>query len=302
MILNTNTRVRFDDIAHSYLLDEDVFLMGVTSLMKKHGLSPDYTGISEEVLNRAAERGSKVHKDIEDYCNGKPIVMTPEVKAYARLNIQPIANEYLISDNKIVASSIDIVADAGVDGMVDLIDIKTTSTLHTDSLSWQLSIYAYLFALQNPDITVNKLYGLHIRNGKAKMVEVARMPTAEVKRLLECEEEDLPYYYTTPNLSPKQESALYDLQGITEKIALIKVTLKEAEELKKSIEQVIIGDMELDGLRTLESGPIKVTYVAASKRETVDKARLQDDMPELYEKYKKVTMVAPSLRVTVKNQ
>ena len=186
--------------------------------------------------------------------------------------------------------------------MVDLIDIKTTSTLHTDSLSWQLSIYAYLFALQNPDITVNKLYGLHIRNGKAKMVEVARIPTAEVERLLECEEEDLPYYYTTPNLSPKQESALYDLQGITEKIALIKVTLKEAEELKKSIEQVIIGDMELDGLRTLESGPIKVTYVAASKRETVDKARLQDDMPELYEKYKKVTMVAPSLRVTVKNQ
>lgn len=300
MILNTNTRVRFDDIAHSYLLDEDIFLMGVTSLMKKHGLSPDYSGISEEVLNKAAERGSKVHKDIEDYCNGKPIVMTPEVKAYAKLNIQPIANEYLISDNKIVASSIDIVADAGVNGMVNLIDIKTTSTLHTDSLSWQLSIYAYLFALQNPDITINKLYGLHIRNGKAKMVEVARIPAAEVARLLECEEEDLPYFYNTPELSIPQINALAELQGIADNIALIKLSLKEAEDKKKEIEKYILEQMEASGRKTLENGPIKVTYVAESERESVDKTRLQNDLPELYEKYKKVTIVAPSVRVTIK--
>lgn len=299
--LNQNTRVSFEDITHSYLLDNEIYLMGVTSLMKKHSLTPNYEGIPADVLQKAAERGSKVHKDIEDYCNGVAVPITKELKAYIGLGVNAIANEYLVSDNQIVASSIDIVADAG-NGAVDLIDIKTTSTLHLDALSWQLSIYAYLFHLANPDVPINKLYGVHIKAGKAKIIEVPCISSEEIMKLLECEADNLPYYYTTPNLSPKQESALYDLQGITEKIALIKVTLKEAEELKKSIEQVIIGDMELDGLRTLESGPIKVTYVAASKRETVDKARLQDDMPELYEKYKKVTMVAPSLRVTVKNQ
>ena len=299
--LNQNTRVSFEDITHSYLLDNEIYLMGVTSLMKKHSLSPDYSGISEEVLQKAAERGSKVHKDIEDYCNGKAVAMTKELKAYIGCGVKAIANEYLVSDNEIVASSIDIVADAG-NGAVDLIDIKTTSTLHTDALSWQLSIYAYLFHLANPDVPINKLYGLHIKAGKAKMVEVPCIGSEEIMKLLECEADNLPYYYTTPNLSPKQESALYNLQGITEKIALIKVSLKEAEELKKSIEQVIIGDMELDGLKTLEKGSIKVTYVAASERETVDKTRLQNDMPELYDRYKKVTTVAPSLRVTIKKQ
>ena len=111
--LNQNTRVSFESITHSYLLDNEIYLMGVTSLMRKHGLSPNYDNIPPEVLQRAAERGSKVHQDIEDYCNGKEVVMTPSLKAYISCGVKAIANEYLVSDNEIVASSIDIVADAG---------------------------------------------------------------------------------------------------------------------------------------------------------------------------------------------
>jgi hypothetical protein len=273
--------------------------MGVTSLMKKHSLAPNYEGIPADVLQKAAERGSKVHKDIEDYCNGNTVAMTKELKAYISCGVKAIANEYLVSDNQIVASSIDIVADAG-NGAVDLIDIKTTSTLHLDALSWQLSIYAYLFHLANPDVPINKLYGLHIKAGKAKMVEVPCIGSEEIMKLLECEADNLPYYYTTPNLSPKLESALYNLQGITEKIALIKVSLKEAEELKKSIEQVIIGDMELDGLRTLENGPIKVTYVAPYTKANIDTKRLQEAMPEVYDRYKKITNIGASIKITIK--
>ena len=297
--LNQNTRVSFEDITHSYLLDNEIYLMGVTSLMKKHSLAPNYEGIPADVLQKAAERGSKVHKDIEDYCNGRAVAMTKELKAYISCGVKAIANEYLVSDNQIVASSIDIVADAG-NGAVDLIDIKTTSTLHLEALSWQLSIYAYLFHLANPDVPINKLYGLHIKAGKAKMVEVPCIGSEEIMKLLECEADNLPYYYTTPNLSPKQESALYDLQGITEKIALIKVSLKEAEELKKSIEQVIIGDMELEGRKTLENGPIKVTYVAPYTKAGIDTKRLQEAMPEVYDRYKKITNIGASIKITIK--
>lgn len=297
--LNQNTRVSYEDITHSYLLDSEIYLMGVTSLMKKHSLAPNYEGIPADVLQKAAERGSKVHKDIEDYCNGRAVAMTKELKAYISCGVKAIANEYLVSDNQIVASSIDIVADAG-NGAVDLIDIKTTSTLHLEALSWQLSIYAYLFHLANPDVPINKLYGLHIKAGKAKMVEVPCIGSEEIMKLLECEADNLPYYYTTPNLSPKLESALYNLQGITEKIALIKVSLKEAEELKKSIEQVIIGDMELDGLRTLENGPIKVTYVAPYTKANIDIKRLQEAMPEVYDRYKKITNIGASIKITIK--
>lgn len=297
--LNQNTRVSFEDITHSYLLDNEVYLMGVTSLMKKHGLSANYEGIPEAVLQKAAERGSKVHQDIEDYCNGKVVKMTKELKAYIGCGINAIANEYLVSDNQIVASSIDIVADAG-EGKVNLIDIKTTSTLHLEPLSWQLSIYAFLFKLQNPDIEVAGLYGLHIKAGKASLVQVPRKKDEDVIDLLFCENEGLPYFYNTPELSIPQKNALSELRGIADSITLIKLSLKEAEDKKKEIERYILEQMEASGLKTLENGPVKVTYIAPYTREGVDAKRLQEAMPEVYDRYKKVTNIGASVKLTIK--
>lgn len=297
--LNQNTRVSFEDITHSYLLDNEIYLMGVTSLMKKHGLAPNYEGIPAEVLQKAAERGSKVHQDIEDYCNGKAVAMTKELKAFIGCGVKAIANEYLVSDNEIVASSIDIVADAG-EGKVNLIDIKTTSTLHLEPLSWQLSIYDFLFRLQNPDIEIVGLYGLHIKAGKATLVPVPRKPDEEIIDLLFCEREGLPYFYNTPELSIPQKNALSELRGIADSITLIKLSLKEAEDKKKEIERYILEQMEASGLKTLENGPVKVTYIAPYTREGVDAKRLQEAMPEVYDRYKKVTNIGASVKLTIK--
>lgn len=300
--LYQNTRVSFEDITHSYLLDNEVYLMGVTSLMKKHSLAPNYEGIPADVLQKAAERGSKVHKDIEDYCNGKAVAITKELKAYISCGIKAIANEYLISDNEIVASSIDIVADTGCDNMVDLVDVKTTRVLHREPLSWQLSIYANLFERQNPDIKVRNLYGLHIdiAKGKGTMVQVPRKKDEEVIELLFCEREGLPFTPKTDELSIPQKNALSELQGITDSIALIELSLKEAKEKKKSVEKYILEQMELEGRKTLENGPIKVTYVAPYTREGVDAKKLQEVMPEIYERYKKITNIGASIKITIK--
>ncbi len=70
---------------------------------------------------------------------------------------------------------------------ISLGDIKTTASLDREYLSWQLSIYAYLFELQNPLIKVDKLFGIWLRGNKSELVEIERKPDAEVKRLLECE-------------------------------------------------------------------------------------------------------------------
>lgn len=300
--LNQNTRVSFEDITHSYLLDNEIYLMGVTSLMKKHGLAPNYEGIPAEVLQKAAERGSKVHQDIEDYCNGKTVAMTKELKAFIGCGVKAIANEYLVSDNEIVASAIDIVADAGCDNMVDLVDVKTTRVLHREPLSWQLSIYANLFERQNPGIKVRNLYGLHIdiAKGKGTMVQVPRKPDEVIIDLLFCEREGLPFTPKTEELSITQKNALSELQGITDSIALIKLSLKEAEEKKKSVEKYILEQMELEGRKTLENGPIRVTYVAPYTREGVDAKKLQEVMPEIYERYKKITNIGASIKITIK--
>ena len=291
----TNTQVFFDDLTHSYLTDSGAFLMGVTSLMRKHGLSPDYSDIPAEVLEKAAAKGSKVHKDIEMYCKGEAVESTAEVKAFKALNLPVIANEYLISDNEMVASSIDIVLDD-----YSLVDIKTTSQLHIEPLSWQLSIYAYLFELQNPTLKANKLYGLHLRGSKAKMVEIARKPDEEIERLFQCEREGVIFTPAKQEIAQTTEAVLIQLKDASAMVGELKAQLKLAEETEKALKQYLIAEMEKGALKSLENEEVKVIYVAPSERESIDKDKLKEKYPAIYEEYRKVSPVAASVRIKIK--
>ena len=191
MKLYENDKVYFDDLTHTYLMG-DTQLTGVTTMMRQMGVAPDYTGIPEDVLQHAADRGHAVHRAIECYCKRIESDIDPEfievaaadLGAFKDLGVQALENEYLVSDNRSIASSIDMILPDG--DAVQLVDIKTTSLVHKEAVAWQLSIYKWLFGLQNPDIKVTALWCLHIREGKAKMIPVAEVPEAEVLRLVEC--------------------------------------------------------------------------------------------------------------------
>ena len=47
--------IRFDAEKHEYF-DGEKRLISVTQLLRKHGLAPDYSGVSDAVLNAKAER------------------------------------------------------------------------------------------------------------------------------------------------------------------------------------------------------------------------------------------------------
>lgn len=293
-MLVQNTRVRFSENPHSYFLDNTRELIGVTSLMRKHGLAHDYSGINEDVMNAAAERGSKIHKDIELYCKGETVEMTPELKAYIKLGIQPLANEYLVSDNEIVASMIDIVSTDN-----DIIDVKTTSTLHIEPLQWQLSIYAYLFELQT-GLKANKLYGLHIKDKKAKLVEIRRIDNKEIEYLLECEKYDLPFIPTSTELPSEIKQELLKLKDAMMVVSSIKEQLKVAEMAEKALKEHILSVMEDRKENILECEGVKITYVAPTIRESIDKDALQENYPDIYKRYIKIVNVSPTIRVSLK--
>ena len=73
--------IRFDEENHRYTLDGKT-LISVTQLMKKHGLAPDYSAVSESVLAAKAERGTLIHKEIEDFNKGGEIGFTQECANY----------------------------------------------------------------------------------------------------------------------------------------------------------------------------------------------------------------------------
>ena len=99
-----------------------------------------------------------------------------------------------MTDNEYFASPIDKVFEFGKNE-ADLGDIKTTSELDLKYLSWQLSIYAFLFELQNPYITVRKLYGIWLKGKRAKLVEVNRIDPRIIRELLLCEIEGRAFIY-----------------------------------------------------------------------------------------------------------
>lgn len=300
MELTKNTRVRFDELTHRYLLFEEDgglrLLKGVTTLMRDHGLSPDYSGIDPEVLRRAAERGTAVHHLLEDYDNGKAVVDTPELKAYKRLKLHVIASEYLVSDNEMIASSIDKVIYVD-ESTVDLGDVKTTSELHTEAVAWQLSIYKFLFEAQNHGIRVRNLYGIHVRDGRARLVEVAPVPPERVGELMRCEregtrlaQEDAPE--VSGVLTPDETDSLisYSLR-----IDELKNTIKELECVRTAYCEKVAAYMEANRIPEFEANGCTIRLKAAYDTERIDSKRMREEAPDLYAKYAKTSRVKASL-------
>jgi len=317
MELNHNKRVVFDELTHTYELDGKKFLMGVTTLLKKHGLSPsEYANIPEEVLMKAACRGTAVHHLFEDYDNGEPVApydvryedgtlvlsqadFEKVFKAYKKLGLKVIASEYLVSDNELIASSIDKVIATDVEDEFVLDDVKTTSTIHKESVSWQLSIYAYLFEKANPGAKVVALNAIHARDGKAKEVRVERISDERVEALLQAEKEGRIYTEgnTLPTLtdaiSEGECEALVELQRkVTEMEAGLKEVKAEAEALKERIYDYMLShDIEKMGDPLHGYATLKRPY----ERKSLDAKMVEKLPPEVYEKALKVSLCKGSV-------
>lgn len=301
-----NKEVFFSDLVHGYLNSQDKELIGVTSLLKMYGLSADYSGIPADTLQKAADRGSAVHKAIEDWCKGNPFSYDGEyfdevvndLEAFKSLGLDVLANEYLVSDNTHIASSIDVVLKD-----LTLVDIKTTSKIHWDAVSWQLSIYKYLFEMQNPKKKVTGLKVLQLRGGKAVYEDVREIPRDQVLGLIAAYKDGADWARPTMEalMQSDQERALQALTVLEKKAAAIKSELKSIEDEKKKLNEILLGFMREQNLVKWDINPnFSLTRVLAYNKYSVDTKRLQEEQPELYEKYKKTTIVAEQIRISIK--
>lgn len=184
--LKYNSQVDFFESEHLYMTKEGNILTGVTSILSKTIFKDKYSNIPDYILKNAASYGTMVHAKCEehDIFGGSDII---EVDNYMKIkeenNLTSIENEYLISDNTRVATMIDVIFKS-IGNNVHLADIKTTSKLDEEYLSWQLSICAWLFEIQNHDVNVDKLFGIWLRKEKYKLIEVERKKNNKIEELL----------------------------------------------------------------------------------------------------------------------
>lgn len=293
MITLNPSWVVFNEEEHTYTLN-DKQLHGITGMLSRQLFADKYKGIPDSILRVAAERGSKIHKDCEF---ADATGLTPETiegKNYIELrkDFQVVDNEYTVSDNEYFASNIDCVWSK--DGEVILADIKTTSHLDEDYISWQLSIYAYLFELQNPHLKVSKLYAVWLRGDIAKLVEISRKDDDTVVALLNCERCGENYL-----LPVEDEKAL-----ITKSAVDILIEAKQMAEYYKKryeeIENMLLQAMVSSGTKAWDAGILKATYTPAGETTKFDSKKFQQEHPELYNQYITKSTRKESVRITIR--
>lgn len=295
MITLNKSQVVFSELDHTYILN-DKSLSGVTSILNRQLFADKYSGISDEVLNKAAEYGKGVHESIELYDSLGIGEDEDAVKSYIKLcqkeGLTRLDNEYLISDNDYVASSIDVVFDD-----CSLADIKTTSHLDEEYVSWQLSIYAYLFEKQNPDLQANRLLAIWIpkaRYGKPKVVEVPRKPVSEVIRLIEADKAGQQY---VPSVASSTEITIAN--DVVQEVIRIERELKELKDKQTELREGLLKQMQDHNIKSFKTDGLSLTRKLATTKTSLDSKMLQEKYPEIYNECLKTSEVKESLLIKI---
>lgn len=306
--------VIFDEAAHTYTL-EGVRLSGVTAIVK--WMFPDtYKDIPQSVLEKAAEYGSLIHKKCEQYDNCGFGDDLPEVRDYVRLKrengLTTIENEYLVDDGKDIASSVDVVFDKDGSGMYSLADIKTTSKIHKDNVTLQLSIYAYLFEKCNKGKKVGRLFVIWLpkeQYGTAELMELGRIGSADCKKIVKAylaKEDATPYrekYFggveASTEIEPIEEALPATLKDAEDEIIKIETKLKQMEERKKELKDGLYELMVQHNVKKWQSEKLQIIRKLESTRESVDTAKVKKQYPEVYADCLKVSKVKGSITINI---
>lgn len=286
--------LKFDEKTHTYTLGGKV-LPSVTQILEAVLFHNKYDGVDEETLKLASEKGKIVHKEIEEYIKYDKVGFTEELQNFIdminKFKIKPIKSEFMVNNDK-YAGTIDLIFN--YKGKTCLGDIKTTYKLDKEYVSWQLSLYKYLWD-NYKDVfnSINELYAIWLRDDKVKFEKVEMKSKEQVEEVL-CafvEGRTIDFYGATLQTIPlDKQIALNDLLH----------QMKDIEEKTKGIKEAILNEMNERGLDKVVLGDVTITRKSGGVRTSVDTTKLKED--GLYEKYTKTSEVKPSIMIKIKEE
>lgn len=299
MVKLVQSPVVYDREKHEYWLGEKR-LMGLTGLISQKVFPGMYSSVSEEVLNKAKERGHETHDECELYDRlGIEKGWASKYKDLCeKRGLVHVDSEYVVSDMKKYASPIDKVFKGAKDGEYILGDIKTTYKLNKEYLSWQLSALAEMFERQNPGSKVTGLVGIWLRWDDGEICDIERKPKEDVEWLLYGDGE------MTPNVPSKSDGVPLPkkYKDAEDKIVLLKDIYEEAKENLDMLSKEMRKLMDDNGVKKFVGDRISVTRTADYSTSVFDKRAFKEDYPELYEKYLVEQKRYGSVKISINKQ
>lgn len=296
-------RVIFNPADHTYTIGGRK-LISVTTLLKKHGLAPDYTGIDAGVLERAANKGIAVHEEIEDFIKKGLTGFTQEFVDFMgiceQLGFEPTESEVILPDGDLTeeeanalvyAGTADIIGKIGEENV--LVDIKTTAKVNKRAYAWQLSLYEKASGRK-----FDRFYIFHL-GAKSEPILLERIPEEEVERLIDCERAGT--LYSDGGLDIPSE-LLARVQEAECELIRAEQAKKEAEATAQEYRAKLCALMEEQNISSFETADktMLITRVAPTTKTSIDGTRLKKELPEIAEKYAKTTNVKGYVKVTIR--
>ena len=299
---------------HHYMLGLNE-LTGVTTILKDVIYRDKYTGIDEAVLRNAADRGTAIHEAVQAYMMGVDYELDPYLQPYeldarvawdawtnnpACAGLVAEAVEYLVSDCKEIASKIDVVRQVA-DGKFAIADIKTTYQVDIEYVSWQLSVYKYLFERQNPNSEVVQMQ-VFWYNRREKMWRLDDIPdkgTAEVERLLDAWRKG--EFWGMPMPADTEYPA--PLLNIGQMYAEMEQAVKDATAKRDEFRDRMLAAMTDAGIEQVKAEGFTCSLVGESERKGFDYKRMikeHPDLADMFGEYETTTKVKPSIHIILK--
>lgn len=163
----------FDERSHTYRLDGQT-LISVTQVLKPIS-ELEYEEIREDVLENASKRGTAIHFALELYNEFGVEEIDEEYRGYLEAyksflrtyHYQPIHNERQVVSELGYAGTVDCVAK--VNGIITVVDYKTTSKLNPRKVGLQLAAYRQALKEEGIDTELGAVLQLK-KDGKYKFL------------------------------------------------------------------------------------------------------------------------------------
>lgn len=289
--------------ADFYANEHGVRFRRVTRLLQKHGLGTPLDGIPKKTLQRAADKGTMIHKEFQDCIenDGMHMGISSEVEFFAR-EIYPMFDSweseqtvYTIGLPTDYAGTIDLIGFK--DGVPKaIVDIKT-GAVHVGYVSKQTTLYrkAYcqMYHLNPEDI---ELWCIDAKEEGCRMIPLNPWPDREVMQLLKCEANGELYTPAKPMVSAAEDRKI---AAYEEQIARIKAQLEKKQTEYEAFKQKLAAHICEYGEIGYRNDQYSVALIAPSVRYDFDSKAFAVKHPDLYEAYKtKLVSVKGQVKVT----
>lgn len=290
--------ITFDEKNHIYQDEKGFIIPSVTEVLGEvYG-----TGLENapaELVQRAAEKGSKIHKEIELFINGQEAEQRPMPET---INFMKYANENLRLD--IYAKTEQIVycctpygticgtADLFCNGwLYDFKTSKTATRVQIDKWQKQLSFYYYMLKSAGKSVLGMKV--LHLTENACDEIELEYLGDDFILETMKLYKEG----------KKAETPTTTELRTVSQKeLAIFKDILCRIKTLENSIEPIkeaIKAEMEQRNILALDFGDVSISYIAPSKRKSFDSVRFKAEHSDLYAAYQKESTVKSSIRIKV---